>query len=47
MVIKVSPDRADLVETKVIDGRRCIVIGINDHVEVNGVDIDIKEEEEV
>ncbi|MCC2865228.1 MAG: DUF4317 domain-containing protein [Clostridiales Family XIII bacterium] len=47
VVIKVSPDRADLVETKVIDGRRCIVIGINDHVEVNGVDIDIKEEEEV
>ena len=39
VVIKVKPERADLVETKVIDGRQCIVIEINNQVEVNGVPI--------
>ena len=37
IVIKVNPERADLVETKIIDGRRCLVIEMNDQVEVNGV----------
>ncbi len=37
VVIKVNPDRADLVETKFIDGRKCLVIEINDQVEVNGI----------
>ena len=36
-VIKVNPERADLVETKIIDGRQCLVIEMNDQVEVNGV----------
>ena len=40
VVIKVSPDRADLVETRIIDDRKCLVIAINDHVEVNGLDIE-------
>lgn len=40
VVIKVSPDRADLIETRMVDDRKCIVIAMNDHVEVNGVDID-------
>lgn len=39
IVIKVNPERADLVETKVIDGRPCLVIEMNDQVEVNGVQI--------
>lgn len=39
IVIKVNPDRADLVETKIIDGRQCLVIEMNDQVEVNGVPI--------
>lgn len=39
VVIKVNPERADLVSTKVIDGRKCIVIEINDNVEVNGVEV--------
>ncbi len=43
VVIKVSPDRADLVETRIIDDRKCLVIAINDHVEVNGLDIDLEE----
>ncbi len=39
IVIKVNPERADLVETKIIDGKRCLVIEMNDQVEVNGVPI--------
>lgn len=39
IVIKVNPERADLVETKVINGRRCLVIEMTDQVEVNGVPI--------
>lgn len=39
VVIKVNPDRTDLVETKVVDGRKCLVIEINDAVEVNGIAI--------
>lgn len=37
VVIKVNPEAASLVETKVVDGRPCLVIPIHDHVEVNGV----------
>lgn len=39
IVIKVNPERADLVETKTIDGRQCLVIAMSDQVEVNGVRI--------
>jgi hypothetical protein len=39
VVIKVNPERSDLVETKMINGKRCLVIEINDHVEVNGVPV--------
>lgn len=39
IVIKVNPERADLVETKVINGRHCLVIEMTDQVEVNGVPI--------
>jgi hypothetical protein len=37
--IKVSPDNADLLETRIIDGRRCIVITLDDSVEVNGMPV--------
>ncbi|NLP34146.1 MAG: DUF4317 domain-containing protein [Clostridiales bacterium] len=37
VVIKVNPERTDLVETKVVDGRKCLVIEINDQVEINGI----------
>lgn len=37
VVVKVSPDRMDLVETKVIDGRKCLVISLDSNVEVNGI----------
>ena len=39
VVVKVNPERADLVETREIDGRRCLVIAIDDHLEVNGIEI--------
>lgn len=37
ITIQVNPEFADLVETRVIDGRTCIVIGVDDHVEINGI----------
>ena len=39
VVVKVNPDRADLVNTMTLAGKRCLVIEINDHVEVNGITI--------
>ena len=39
IVIKVNPERTDLIETKVIDGRACLVIALSDHVEVNGISV--------
>jgi hypothetical protein len=39
IVIKVNPERADLIETMEIEGRKCLVIAIDDHVEVNGVTV--------
>lgn len=39
VVVKVNPDRADLINTVLIEGKRCLVIEINDHVEVNGITI--------
>lgn len=41
VLIKISPDRTDLVQTKIIDERKCIVIPINDHVEVNGLELEL------
>ena len=38
LTIKASPDRSDMVETKVVDGRQCIVIAVDDHVNVNGIE---------
>ena len=39
IVIKVNPERADLIETRVIDGRQWLVIAVDDHIEVNGVNV--------
>ncbi len=46
VVIKVNPDRTDLIETKIIDGRQCLVITVNDHIEVNGVNVRTISEDE-
>ncbi len=37
--IKVKPDKTYLVESRMIDGRPCIVIGVNENVEVNGITV--------
>lgn len=39
VVVKVNPERSDLVETREIDGRRCLVIAIDSHLEVNGIEV--------
>ncbi len=37
VVIKVNPGRTDLIETRKIDGRDCLVIELNGDIEVNGI----------
>lgn len=39
VVIKVKPERTDLVETQLINGRRCLVIELGGSVEVNGINV--------
>lgn len=39
VVVKVSPDRTDLIETRTIDGRECLVIPLDGAVEVNGITV--------
>ena len=41
VTIRVNPDRCDLVETRVIDGARYILIRAEEEVEVNGVQVQI------
>ena len=39
VTVKVNPERSDLVEIREIDGRKCLVIAIDDHLEVNGIEV--------
>ncbi|MGN1145656.1 MAG: DUF4317 domain-containing protein [Acetatifactor sp.] len=39
VVIKVNPERTDLIETKNINGRECLVIALDGGVLVNGVNV--------
>ena len=39
VVIHVDPDRAALIETQIIDGRKCIVIPMEGDVEINGIHV--------
>ena len=39
VVIKINPERTDLVETRMIDGKQCLVIEVTDRIEVNGVSV--------
>ena len=41
VVVQVKPERSDLIETRVIDGQRYILIRAEEGVEVNGVNIAI------
>lgn len=42
VVVNVNPERSDLVEIQVIDGRKCLVIPIEDEVEVNGISVNAR-----
>lgn len=44
VVIKVNPARTDLVETRIIDGVRYVLVRADSGVEVNGIDVKIEEE---
>lgn len=39
VVIKVKPERTDLIETRVIDGLECLVVRLDGGVEVNGISV--------
>ena len=39
VVIQVNPERTDLVETRINDGRQCLVIEVDDCVVVNGISV--------
>lgn len=39
VVVKVNPERTDLIETRTIDGRECLVIALDGSVEVNGINV--------
>lgn len=39
VVIKVKPERTDLVQTRYLDGRQYLVIEISDSIEVNGINV--------
>ncbi|MBQ9443110.1 MAG: DUF4317 domain-containing protein [Lachnospiraceae bacterium] len=39
VVIKVNPERSDLIETRLIDGRECLVIAVDDRVVINGMQV--------
>ena len=45
VIIKVAPDRSDLIETRIIGGVKYIMICADENVEVNGVNIHIDEKE--
>ena len=45
VTIRVNPERADLVKTKILNGARYILIRAEDGVEVNGVSINIPKNE--
>ena len=46
VVIKVDPAHTDLVETRVIDGVKYVLIRADQGVEVNGIDVKIENEED-
>lgn len=37
VIVKINPERTDLVETKMINGKQCLVIELGGNVEVNGI----------
>lgn len=46
VVIQINPERSELLQTRVINGAKCLVIRVSEGVEVNGVPIRIADENE-
>ena len=46
IVVKVNPERTDLIQTKIIDGRQCLVIAVDSHLQINGIDVNLFHTEE-
>lgn len=46
VVIRVKPDRKDLIQTRVIDGTRYILIRADEGAELNGINIQIQEDKD-
>lgn len=44
--IKVNKERSDLVKTQIIDGKKYLVIEITDQVEVNGIEVKVRSNED-
>lgn len=42
IVINVKSDKTDRVVSRVIDGERCLVVKIDENVEINGLDVTVK-----
>jgi len=42
VTVSVNPDRTDLVETRIIDGRKCIVIPVSGPLQVSGITVRAK-----
>ena len=39
VIVKIKADKTDLVETRIIDGKQCLVIQIDERLEVNGISV--------
>lgn len=44
VTIKVNPQRMDLVQIQLVEGRRCIVIPVEENVEINGMNVTMEQE---
>jgi len=45
MVLRVKSSHTDLFETRVIDGRKCLVIELTDDLTVNGIPVGVPDRE--
>lgn len=41
VIIKVNPERTQLIQTRIINGERCLVIPVENYIEVNGVNVNV------
>ena len=39
VVVRINSDRTDLVETRMVDGKKCLVIQLQEGLVVNGIPV--------